>query len=328
MKEIQIGIAGYGNIGRGVELAIKQNPDMNLAAVFTRRQPETVQTISDQVPVIPMDQILEWKERIHVLILCGGSATDLPQMGPELAKNFNTVDSFDTHAHIPAYFQAVDQAAKAGGHVCLIATGWDPGLFSLNRLFAEAILPQGETHTFWGAGVSQGHSDAIRRIPGVKNAVQYTIPVAAAMEQAREGRAGSLTARDKHLRQCFVATHADADQGAIETAIKTMPNYFADYETTISFVSEEELAADHSRMPHGGFVIRQGRTGQAGSSQTIEYGLKLESNPEFTSSVLVSYARAVHRLSQQGVSGAQTVFDIPPGLLSPKTPAELRAQLL
>ncbi|MGC4019686.1 MAG: diaminopimelate dehydrogenase [Muricomes sp.] len=328
MEKIRIGIVGYGNIGRGVELAVERNEDMELKAVFTRRAPETVKTVSEGVPVVHVDNILDMKNDIDVMILCGGSATDLPVTGPEIAKNFNTIDSFDTHAKIPEYFAKVDAAAKEGGNIGIISVGWDPGMFSLNRIYAESILVQGNTYTFWGKGVSQGHSDAIRRVPGVKNGIQYTVPIEDAVEKVRSGCGPELTTREKHLRECFIVAEEGADLQEIESTIKNMPNYFSDYDTIVHFITEEELKQNHSKMPHGGFVIRSGETGREGNSHVIEYSLKLDSNPEFTASVLVSYARAAHRLSKTGESGAKTVFDIPPVLLSSKTPEQLRAELL
>lgn len=325
---IRVGIVGYGNIGRGVELAIERNADMELVAVVTRRNPEAVQVLTEGVKKVHMDDILSLKGEVDILILCGGSATDLPVMGPELAKHFNTIDSFDTHAKIPEYFANMDAAAKEGNHVNIISVGWDPGMFSLNRIYAESILVQGSTYTFWGKGVSQGHSDAIRRIPGVKNAIQYTVPIEKAVEEVRSGSEPQLTTREKHLRECYVVAEEGADLAAIEEAIKTMPNYFADYDTTVTFISEEELKAQHSKMPHGGFVIRTGETGRDGNKHVIEYGLKLDSNPEFTSSVLVAYARAACRLAEKGDFGAKSVFDIPPVLLSQKTPEQLRKEIL
>lgn len=325
---IRVGIVGYGNIGRGVELAIERNADMELVAVVTRRNPEAVQVLTEGVKKVHMDDILSLKDEVDILILCGGSATDLPVMGPELAKHFNTIDSFDTHAKIPEYFANMDAAAKEGNHVNIISVGWDPGMFSLNRIYAESILVQGSTYTFWGKGVSQGHSDAIRRIPGVKNAIQYTVPIEKAVEEVRSGSEPQLTTREKHLRECYVVAEEGADLAAIEEAIKTMPNYFADYDTTVTFISEEELKAEHSKMPHGGFVIRTGETGRDGNKHVIEYALKLDSNPEFTSSVLVAYARAACRLAEKGDFGAKSVFDIPPVLLSQKTPEQLRKEIL
>ncbi|MBQ3225848.1 MAG: diaminopimelate dehydrogenase [Clostridia bacterium] len=328
MEKIRIGIAGYGNLGRGVEMAIAQNPDMELVALFTRRDPNTVKTASG-VPVYAADDAEQMKDKIDVLILCGGSATDLPAQGPHFASMFNTIDSFDTHAKIPEYFASVDNAAKNAGKTSIISVGWDPGLFSLNRAYSEAVLPCGETYTFWGKGVSQGHSDAIRRISGVKNAIQYTVPVPEAVDKARSGENPTLTTREKHTRECFVVLEDGADAERIENEIKTMPNYFADYNTTVHFISEEEFARDHKAMPHGGFVIRSGKTGaNEETSQIIEFGLTLGSNPQFTSSVLVSYARAAYRLNQQGDIGAKSVLDIAPALLSVKTPEELRKELL
>jgi len=326
-ERIRIGIVGYGNLGRGVEYAIAQNTDMSLAGVFTRREPASVQTLDGSVPVRPLSGIGEFQNDIDVLILCGGSKKDLPEQGPALAALFNTVDSYDTHAKIPEYFDAVDKAAASGSHVALISVGWDPGLFSLNRLFGEAVLPEGATYTFWGKGLSQGHSDAVRRVAGVKGAVQYTIPVPEAVDLVRSGSLPTLSTRQKHTRDCYVVLEPGADAAAVEQAIVTMPDYFSDYDTTVSFITEEALKRDHGAMPHGGFVIRSGKTGQ-GSTQVMEYSLSLQSNPEFTSSVLVAYARAVFRLSQSGQKGARTVFDVPPGLLSPKTAAQLRKELL
>ena len=328
MSKIRIGIVGYGNIGRGVEQAIKRNEDMELAAVFTRRDPASVKVATEGAKVVHMDDMLSMKGDVDVMVLCGGSATDLPVMGPEIAANFNTIDSFDTHAKIPEYFANVDKAAKEGNNISIISVGWDPGMFSLNRLYAESILVQGSTYTFWGKGVSQGHSDAIRRIPGVKNAIQYTVPVDEAVDQVRSGSEPKLTTRDKHTRECYVVAQEGANKAEIENAIKTMPNYFDEYNTTVHFISEEELKRDHSKMPHGGFVIRTGETGCEGNKHVIEYSLKLDSNPEFTGSVLVAYARAAHRLSQKGESGARSVFDIAPAMLSQMTPEELRAHML
>lgn len=326
---IRIGILGYGNLGRGVECAIRQNDDMELAAVFTRRDPATVSILTKSAQVLPTEELAAWKDKLDVLILCGGSATDLPVQTPECAKLFNVIDSFDTHARIPEHFANVDAAARESGHVGIISVGWDPGMFSLNRMYANAILPQGSDYTFWGKGVSQGHSDAIRRIPGVKDARQYTIPVEAALEAVRNGENPVLTTRQKHTRECFVVLEEGADAAAVEKAIKTMPNYFADYDTTVHFISEEELKANHSGIPHGGFVIRSGRTGWEGEHQhLIEYRLKLDSNPEFTSCVLVAYARAAYRLSQEGVSGCKTVFDIAPAYLSAVSNEELRRTML
>ena len=328
MSKIRIGIVGYGNIGRGVEQAIKRNEDMELAAVFTRRDPASVKVATEGAKVVHMDDMLSMKGDVDVMVLCGGSATDLPVMGPEIAANFNTIDSFDTHAKIPEYFANVDKAAKEGNNISIISVGWDPGMFSLNRLYAESILVQGSTYTFWGKGVSQGHSDAIRRIPGVKNAIQYTVPVDEAVDQVRSGSEPKLTTRDKHTRECYVVAQEGANKAEIENAIKTMPNYFDEYNTTVHFISEEELKRDHSKMPHGGFVIRTGETGEVGTKHVIEYSLKLDSNPEFTASVLIAYARAAYRLNQKGENGARSVFDIAPALLSMKTPEQLRKEIL
>ena len=328
MSKIRIGIVGYGNIGRGVEQAIKRNEDMELAAVFTRRDPASVKVATEGAKVMHMDDMLSMKGDVDVMVLCGGSATDLPVMGPEIAANFNTIDSFDTHAKIPEYFANVDKAAKEGNNIGIISVGWDPGMFSLNRLYAESILVQGSTYTFWGKGVSQGHSDAIRRIPGVKNAIQYTVPVDEAVDQVRSGSEPKLTTRDKHTRECYVVAQEGANKAEIENAIKTMPNYFDEYNTTVHFISEEELKRDHSKMPHGGFVIRTGETGEEGNKHVIEYSLKLDSNPEFTASVLIAYARAAYRLNQKGENGARSVFDIAPALLSIKTPEQLRKEIL
>lgn len=328
MDKIRIGIVGYGNIGRGVEQAILRNDDMELKAVFTRRAPASVAIKTEGVAVKHFDDMVSMKDEIDVMVLCGGSATDLPVMGPEIAANFNTIDSFDTHAKIPEYFANVDKAAKEGKNVSIISVGWDPGMFSLNRLYAESILVQGSTYTFWGKGVSQGHSDAIRRIEGVKNGIQYTVPIEEAVERVRSGSEPTLTTREKHLRECYVVPEDGANLAAIEKAIKTMPNYFDEYETTVTFITEEELKEKHSKMPHGGFVIRSGETGCEGNKHVIEYSLKLDSNPEFTASVLVAYARAAYRLSKAGESGARSVFDIAPALLSQKTPEELRAKML
>lgn len=328
MEKIRIGIVGYGNIGRGVELAVARNEDMELKAVFTRRDPSSVKIHTKGAAVKHMDDMLSMKDEIDVMMLCGGSATDLPVMGPQIAADFNTIDSFDTHARIPEYFENVDKAAKAGKKIGIISVGWDPGMFSLNRLYAESVLPQGSTYTFWGKGVSQGHSDAIRRVQGVKNGIQYTVPIEAAVERVRSGSEPELTTREKHLRECYVVPEEGADLKAIEDAIKTMPNYFDEYDTTVTFITEEELKEKHHKMSHGGFVIRSGDTGEEGNQHIIEYSLKLDSNPEFTASVLICYARAAYRLSKAGESGARTVFDIAPALLSAKTPEELRAGLL
>ncbi len=326
---IRIGIMGYGNLGRGIEAAIRQNEDMTLVAVFTRRSPESVKIRTAGVPVYHADDVLSHKDEIDVLMLCGGSAKDLPEQTPEYAKHFNVVDSFDTHACIPAHFAKVDAAASASGHVGIISVGWDPGLFSLNRLYGNAILVDGEDYTFWGKGVSQGHSDAVRRVEGVLDAKQYTVPVEEALEAVRRGEAPVLTTRQKHTRVCYVVAKEGADKAKIEQDIKTMPAYFADYDTTVHFITAEELARDHAGIPHGGFVIRSGKTGFEGEHKhVIEYSLKLDSNPEFTTSVLVAYARAAHRLYREGAKGAKTVFDIPPAYLSPKSGEELRATLL
>ena len=328
MGKIRIGIVGYGNIGRGVEQSIKRNDDMELKAVFTRRDPASVKIQTEGAEVKHFDDMEAMKDDIDVMILCGGSATDLPVIGPKVAVSFNTIDSFDTHAKIPEYFANVDKAAKEGKNVSIISVGWDPGMFSLNRLYAESILVQGSTYTFWGKGVSQGHSDAIRRIEGVKNGIQYTVPIEAAVDQVRSGSEPELTTRQKHLRECYVVAEEGADKAAIEEAIKTMPNYFDEYDTTVTFITEEELKENHSKMSHGGFVIRTGETGCEGNKHVIEYSLKLDSNPEFTGSVLVAYARAAHRLSKKGESGARSVFDIAPAMLSQMTPEELRAHML
>ena len=326
---IKIGILGYGNLGKGVESAVCQNPDMELAAVFTRRNPEDLKIRMENVPVLSADCLPEMKDQIDVLILCGGSATDLPKQTPEYAKYFNVVDSFDTHAKIPEHFEAVDAAAKENNTTAMISVGWDPGMFSLNRLYGNVILPEGKDYTFWGKGVSQGHSDAIRRVEGVKDAKQYTIPVDAALEAVRSGSNPELTTRQKHLRECFVVAKEGADLAKIEETIKTMPNYFADYDTTVHFISEEELKEHHSGIPHGGFVLRSGVTGMDKEHKhLIEYSLKLDSNPEFTASVIVAYARAAYRMSQEGMTGCKTVFDVPPAYLSPLSGAELRKNLL
>ena len=326
---IRIGIMGYGNLGRGVECAVRQNPDMELAAVFTRRAPETVNILTKTAAVYRAEDAASWKDKIDVLILCGGSATDLPKQTPEYAKLFNVVDSFDTHARIPEHFANVDAAARESGKVAVISVGWDPGMFSLNRMYANAILPEGKDYTFWGRGVSQGHSDAIRRIPGVKDAKQYTIPVESALEAARSGKNPELSTREKHTRECFVVLEEGADAAKVEQEIKTMPNYFADYDTTVHFISQEELDKNHSGIPHGGFVLRSGVTGwEKEHHHLIEYSLKLDSNPEFTSSVIVAYARAACRMAKEGQTGCKTVFDIPPAYLSAKSGEELRASML
>ena len=325
----RIGILGYGNLGRGIECAVRQNPDMELVAVFTRRNPENVTILTESAKVCNVSEVMDWKDKIDVLILCGGSATDLPEQTPEYAKHFNVIDSFDTHARIPEHFGNVDAVAKANNHVGIISVGWDPGMFSLNRLYGNVILPEGKDYTFWGKGVSQGHSDAIRRIPGVKNAKQYTIPVESALEAVRSGSNPELTTREKHTRECFVVLEDGADAAQVEEAIKTMPNYFADYDTTVHFISEEELEKNHSGIPHGGFVLRSGVTGwNKENKHLIEYQLKLDSNPEFTSSVLIAYARAAHRLTTEGQFGCKTVFDIAPAYLSAKSGDELRATML
>ncbi|WP_312255920.1 diaminopimelate dehydrogenase [Stutzerimonas nitrititolerans] len=326
-KQIRIGIAGYGNLGRGVEAAIAKNPDMTLVGIFTRRAPADLVPLGPRTPVYAMDALAEHRQAIDVLILCGGSKDDLPAQGPQLAAMFNTVDSFDTHARIPEYFAAVDEPARANGKTALISIGWDPGMFSINRLYGEALLPDGVTYTFWGKGLSQGHSDAVRRVPGVKAGVQYTLPSPEAIERVRSGARPELSTREKHTRECFVVLAEGADAATVEQAIVGMPNYFADYDTTVNFISEDELRRDHQRMPHGGFVIRSGNTSEP-HAQVIEYSLQLESNPEFTASVLVAYARAAYRLNLQGQVGAKTAFDVAPGLLSPKSPEQLRAELL
>ncbi len=326
---IKIGILGYGNLARGVEASIRQNPDTSLAAVFTRRDPATVKIATEGVIVDSTDNIGNYKDNIDVLVICGGSATDLPEQTPKYAAMFNVIDSFDTHARIPEHFANVDGAASSSGHTALISGGWDPGMFSLNRLYGSCVLPEGKDYTFWGKGVSQGHSDAIRRIAGVKNGKQYTIPVEAALEAVRSGEQPDLTTRQKHTRECFVVAEEGADKALIEKTIKEMPNYFADYDTTVHFISEEEFAANHSGMNHGGFVFRTGVTGSNGEhKQVIEYSLKLDSNPEFTGSVLVAYARAISRLAAKGDYGCKTVFDIAPALLSPLSGEELRAHML
>ncbi len=328
-EKIGIGIVGWGNLGRGVKAAVDQNPDMALISVFTRRDPDLAGAGESQVKFLHIEQAQGLTDQIDVMILCGGSATDLPGQGPYFARLFNTVDSYDTHAKIPEYFAALDDAARAGGNTAAISIGWDPGLFSLNRMVAEAVLPQGNEYTFWGYGISQGHSDAVRRVPGVKNGVQYTIPLDGAMEKVRSGENPTLTAREKHQRDCYIVAEEGADKEKIAEDIKNMPDYFAEYHTRVYFVTEDELAKDHASMPHGGFVIRSGRTGKAGeNNHIVEFSLKLDSNPEFTSSVLVAYARAVHRLNREGQIGAKTIFDIPPGYLSARNPENLRKELL
>lgn len=326
---MKIGIIGYGNLGRGIECRIRQNEDMELAAVFTRRNPGDVKIRTEGIPVYPIEELEKMQGKLDVVILCGGSATDLPKQTPEYAKYFNVVDSFDTHAKIPEHFAKVDEAAKESGHVALISCGWDPGMFSLNRLYANAILPEGKDYTFWGKGVSQGHSDAIRRVEGVKDGKQYTIPVEDALKEVRSGSKPELTTRQKHIRECFVVAEEGADKSKIEETIKNMPNYFADYDTTVHFISEEELKRDHSGIPHGGFVFRTGATGfEKEHKHIIEYSLKLDSNPEFTASVILAFARAVNRLYKEGQKGCKTVFDVAPAYLSPKSGEELRKELL
>ncbi len=326
--KIRVAIMGYGNLGKGIECAIRQNEDMELVAVFTRRAPETVKTLTN-VPVYAADKAPEMKDDIDVLMLCGGSATDLPKQTAEYAKYFNVIDSFDTHAKIPEHFEQVNAAAAESGKIAMISVGWDPGMFSLNRLYANAILRDGSDYTFWGKGVSQGHSDAIRRIAGVKNAKQYTIPVESALEAVRNCENPVLTTRQKHTRECFVVAEEGADLARIEQEIKTMPNYFADYDTTVHFISEEELQRDHAGIPHGGFVLRTGKTGLQGEhNHVIEYSLKLDSNPEFTACVLTAYARAAFRMNQEGQKGCKTVFDVAPAYLSPMSPEEMRSKLL
>jgi len=326
---MRIGIMGYGNLGKGIECAIKQNPDMELVAVFSRRDPSTVKILTEGVKVYHVDDAVKMKDKIDVLILCGGSATDLPVQTPEYAKYFNVVDSFDTHAKIPQHFANVDASAKENGNIAVISCGWDPGMFSLNRLYANCILPSGNDYTFWGKGVSQGHSDAIRRIEGVANAKQYTIPVDAALEKVRNGENPELTTREKHIRECFVVAKEGADTARIEKEIKEMPNYFADYDTIVHFITEEELQRDHSGIPHGGFVIRSGKTGwNEENSHIIEYSLKLDSNPEFTASVIVACARAAYRMKQEGMTGCKSIFDIAPAYMSPLSGEYLREHML
>lgn len=326
---IRVGILGYGNLGKGVESAIAQNDDMELKAVFTRRNPENVKVRTAGVKVLQADELSHMQDELDVLILCGGSATDLPVQTPQYASMYNVVDSFDTHARIPEHFAAVDAAAKKAGKVSLISCGWDPGMFSLNRLYANCVLPEGKDYTFWGKGVSQGHSDAVRRIEGVKDCRQYTIPVEKAVEAVRSGSNPELTTREKHTRECFVVAEEGADLAKIENEIKTMPNYFSDYDTTVHFITEEEMKRDHSGLPHGGMVIRTGLTGmEKEHKHVIEYSLKLDSNPEFTGSVIVAYARAVSRMNKEGMSGCKTVFDVAPAYLSPKSAEELRAHML
>ena len=329
MSKLRIGIAGYGNLGKGVELAIRQNDDMELAGIFTRRDPASLKPITEGAPVFSMNDIQSKKDDIDVLIICGGSATDLPKQTPELAQYFNVIDSFDTHARIPEHFANVDKAAKESGHLAFISLGWDPGLFSLNRLYAESILPNGKSYTFWGKGVSQGHSDAIRRVEGVKRGIQYTVPIESAMEAVRSGSQPDLTTREKHLRECWVVPEEGADRAKIEESIKTMKNYFDQYDTTVNFITEEEFDAVHNKMPHGGFVMRSGLTGDGEKThQMIEYSLKLESNPEFTASVLICFARALGRMKADGATGCKTAFDVPPAYLSKLSGEELRASML
>lgn len=326
---IRTAIMGYGNLGKGIECAIRQNEDMELKAIFTRRAPETLHTLTQGVPVYSASDVIKYKDDIDVLILCGGSATDLPEQTREYARYFNVVDSFDTHAKIPQHFEQVDQAATESGHIAVISVGWDPGMFSLSRLYANAILPAGNDYTFWGKGVSQGHSDAIRRVEGVADGKQYTIPSEKALEAVRNGENPQLSVRDKHTRECFVAPKEGADLDKIAEEIKTMPNYFSDYDTTVHFITQEELDKNHSGIPHGGFVIRSGKTGwNEENSHVIEYGLKLDSNPEFTASVIVAYARAAFRMRSEGMTGCKTVFDIAPAYLSPQSGEELRRHLL
>jgi len=326
-EKIRVGVIGYGNIGRGVELALAQNPDMNLVGIFTRRAPAEVVPKLENSRVFEISEVEKFVDDIDVVILCGGSATDLPEQGPQFAQLFNTVDSYDTHAKIPEYFGAVDNSAKKGGKISVISTGWDPGLFSLLRVIEEAVLPQGESYTFWGPGVSQGHSDAIRRIKGVKDARQYTIPVESAVDAVRTGEQPKLTTREKHLRDCYVVAAEGEDQKRIEEEIKTMPNYFSDYDTKVTFISPEEMKAKHSEMPHGGFVMRTGIAGE-NHKHVIEFALKLENNPAFTASALVACARAAWRMFREGQSGAKTVFDIAPAYMSVKSPEELRKTML
>ncbi len=326
---IRIGIMGYGNLGKGIEAAIMQNNDLELAAVFTRREPSLVEIRTPGVSVVDAADISDYKDKIDVLVICGGSATDLPNMTPQYAREFNVIDSFDTHANVPSHFANVDKAARENGHVALISCGWDPGLFSLARVYADSVLPDGKAYTFWGRGVSQGHSDAIRRIPGVQDARQYTVPVPEALDAARSGENPDLTTRQMHTRECYVVAEEGADKAMIEEAIKTMPNYFADYDTTVHFISQEELNRDHKGLPHGGFVLRSGKTGvDKEHNELIEFSLTLDSNPEFTASVLAAYARAVYRMSRKGEAGCVTVFDIAPAMLSSRSPEDLRAHML
>lgn len=326
-NQIKIAIAGYGNLGRGVEQSILKNPDMELVGVFSRRDSKNVKTLLKDTKVFSIDNILEFKNKIDVLILCGGSKDDLPIQGPEFSKNFNIVDSFDTHAKIPEYFANVDKPSRENNKVAMIAIGWDPGMFSINRLYGEVLLPDGETYTFWGKGLSQGHSDAIRRVEGVKNGVQYTLPLSDAIDMVRSGSRPTLSTKQKHTRECFVVLKDGADAARVENEIKNMPNYFEPYDTTVNFISEEELQKNHNKMPHGGFVIRSGSSSEE-NNQVVEYSIKLDSNPEFTASVLIAYARATYRLSKKGDFGAKTAFDVAPGLLSIKSASELREELL
>ncbi|WP_087974713.1 diaminopimelate dehydrogenase [Oceanobacillus rekensis] len=326
-NKIRVGIVGYGNLGRGAEASIAQQPDMELIAVFTRRNPDSVDVINPNVKVLHIDDAKDYTEAIDVMLLCGGSATDLPEQVPAFAEMFNTVDSFDTHAKIPEYFASVDKVAQASGKTSIISVGWDPGMFSINRVMSEALLPEGETYTFWGKGLSQGHSDAVRRVEGVKNGVQYTIPSETVIEQVRNGDNPDVSKSDRHVRTCYIVAEEGADTAKIEQEIKTMPNYFDEYETTVHFISEEELKKDHSAMPHGGFVIRSGKTGD-GNDQIVEYSLNLNSNPEFTASVLTAYTRAAYRMNKEGQKGAKTVYDVAPGYISPKTAEELRRDYL
>ena len=326
---MKIGILGYGNLGKGVESAVRQNEDVELVAVFTRRNPKDLKLKTEGIPVVSVDEIENWKDKIDVLIICGGSATDLPVQTPKFAKMFNVVDSFDTHAKIPQHFANVDKASKESGHVALISVGWDPGLFSLNRMYANAMLPEGKDYTFWGRGVSQGHSDAIRRIEGVKDARQYTVPVEKALDLVKKGESPEFTTREKHTRECYVVLEDGADAKRVEQEIVNMPNYFDEYDTTVNFISEEELNRNHKGIPHGGLVIRNGKTGfDKENTHTIQYSLRLDSNPEFTSSALVAFARAVNRLSKEGQNGCKTIFDIAPAYLSPKSGEELRRTML
>lgn len=327
MEKIQVGIIGYGNLGKGVQKAIKQQPDMDLVAVFTRRDPKSLQTDDPSVDVFHIDEAKNYTNKIDVMVLCGGSATDLPEQGPAFASMFNTVDSFDTHAHIPDYFASVDSVAQKSKKTNIISVGWDPGMFSLNRVMSEAILPEGKTYTFWGKGLSQGHSDAVRRVEGVKDGVQYTIPSEDIIEKVRNGEDPDVSKNERHVRTCYIVPEKDADPNVIENTIKTMPNYFADYDTTVYFITEEELKRDHAKMPHGGFVIRSGKTGE-GNKEIMEFSLALESNPEFTASVITAYARAAYRLNKAGQYGAKTIYDVAPSHISPLSGEELRKNYL